>query len=296
MPSLAAWARGLPDETKGILCVIFFTLMFNCMDVFAKELTARYDSLLIVWARYASQMFWIIIAFGPRLPRYLKTRHPGLQILRSGFLFSATCMFFTGLSFLPLAESAATMQTAPLIITLLAALVLREQVGPRRWLGVAAGLLGALIIIRPGAEVFSLASLLPLGAAFCYAAYSVSTRLLNADESTYTTFIYTAAIGAIVASLIVPFYWTTPTLEDALIMLFFGIFGGLGHLALITGLQYASASALAPFNYSSLIWATALGFLAFGELPDQWTIIGALVIVSAGLYVWRRERIRKGVA
>jgi drug/metabolite transporter (DMT)-like permease len=176
----------------------------------------------------------------------------------------------------------------------LAALVLREQVGPRRWAGVLVGMVGALIIIRPGGEIFSLASLLPLGAAFLYASYSIATRMLNADESPMTTLVYSAALGSVVASILAPFHWTTPTLTDAAMMLSMGIFGGVGHYVLIVAFTYASASALAPFNYTSLIWATLLGFVVFGDLPDQWTLFGASLIVAAGVYVWWRERVRRG--
>jgi len=263
------------------------------MDTIAKHLTGTMHPMQVVWARYASQTVFIVILLAPRLRTLARTASPGLQLLRSGLLFSATLLFFTSLSLMEFAEAVALLQTGPLIITALAALVLGEAVGIRRWSGVCIGLIGALIIIRPGLGVFQPAALLALGAAVCMAAYQVATRMLSTADSIWTTLLYTAGVGTLIASAVVPFFWTPPTLTEALLMAAIGVIAGFGHLSLVYGLSQAPASMLAPFNYTALVWAMLFGFVFFAEWPGPMTLAGAAIIVGAGLYVWHRERVRK---
>lgn len=287
---MIAAIRALPDEGKGILCMVTTIFFFSMMDAVGKGLTERYDPVQVVWARYAGQTFWVFLALAPSVPSLMRTRFLGMQALRSAALFCATLFFFSGFAVLPLATNAAIFQVGPLFVTALAFVLLREKVGPRRWFAVIAGLVGALIIIRPGSGIFSLYALLPLAAALGYAAYMVSTRFLGGEESPWTSFLYTALFGTVAASLVVPFFWTTPTWADAAILGTFGIFGAIGHFTLILGLRFATASMLAPFAYVSLVFSTVWGYLFFTEFPDGWTFAGAFVIVGAGLYVWHRER------
>lgn len=287
---MIARIAGLPAETRAVLCVLAAFFSFSLMDAAGKALTARHDPVQVVWARYASQCAWSFLFLAPRVPTLLRTARPGMHALRSAFLFLATLGFFGALSVMPLASTAAVFQTAPLFITVLSVLFLGETVGLRRWTGIGVGLLGALIVIRPGTEVFHPAALLVLAAALCNAGYAITTRVLGASESPWTNFLYTALLGTVAASLAVPFFWTTPALPDALVMAGFGILGGVGHILLIWGLRLAPASALAPYAYLSVVHAALWGFLFFAEVPDLWTIVGALVIAGAGLYVWHRER------
>jgi drug/metabolite transporter (DMT)-like permease len=287
---VSAVGAGLSPETRGILAMLLAFLVFTFVDVTAKQLTGSLHPVQVVWARYFSQTVFICILLAPRLRSIVRTAHPRLQLLRSGLLFSATLFFFTSLSLMELAEAVALLQTAPLIITALAALVLGEMVGIRRWSGVCIGLIGALIILRPGLGVFQLASLLPLGAAACLASYQVATRMLSGADGIWTTMLYTAGVGTLFATMAVPFFWTTPSLFEAVLMAAMGLFAGLGHLALVYGMNQAPASILAPFNYTALVWAMIFGFVFFAELPDAVTLAGAAIIVGAGLYVWRRER------
>ncbi len=288
-----AVGANLTPETRGILAMLFAFLIFTVMDTIAKHLTGTMHPMQVVWARYASQTVFIVILLAPRLRTLARTASPGLQLLRSGLLFSATLLFFTSLSLMEFAEAVALLQTGPLIITALAALVLGEAVGIRRWSGVCIGLIGALIIIRPGLGVFQPAALLALGAAVCMAAYQVATRMLSTADSIWTTLLYTAGVGTLIASAVVPFFWTPPTLTEALLMAAIGVIAGFGHLSLVYGLSQAPASMLAPFNYTALVWAMLFGFVFFAEWPGPMTLAGAAIIVGAGLYVWHRERVRK---
>ena len=266
--------------------------LFSIMDAAAKTLVERNPAMQVVWARYASQTFWGFLVFAPRLATLLKSSRYGFQALRSVLLFGATLCFFMSLQHMELATALAIFEIAPLVITLLAVLVLGETVGPRRIIGVCIGFLGALIIIRPGGEVFSWTSLLPMGAAFFYASYSIATRFLGPSENALTSFLYTTLFGTLVATVMLPFHWQTPSLPDGALMFTFGIIGGLGQYCMILSLSLAAASILAPIGYVGLVFGTFWGFSLFGEVPDLWTVSGAIVIVGAGLYVWWRERRR----
>ncbi|RMF39425.1 MAG: DMT family transporter [Alphaproteobacteria bacterium] len=265
-------------------------LFFSMMDAMAKELATRHDPFQVVWARYVSQTFWAVLVLAPRLRRVMRTPYLGLQLLRSALLFGATLCFFFAISLMGLARAVAVFEITPLMLTAMAYFVLGEQVGLRRWAGVLIGFAGALIIIRPGSEVFSFASLLPMGAAFCFASFSIATRFLGERESPWTSFVYSTLLGSVIASAIVPFHWTTPAPADAALMAAFGIFGGIGQLLLVLAFQHGRASAVAPFSYVGLIFATFWGWSIFAEIPGIWTVTGALVIVGAGLYVWHREQ------
>lgn len=269
-----------------MLAAIFLS---SAMDATAKGLMARFDVAQVVWARYAGQMFVVALLLAPRLPQLIRTRHLGLQLLRSGFLFAATWCFFTSLSFMEIASATAVMNIHPVLLTLGAALVLREGLGPRRILGIAAALTGALIIIRPGAAVMTWASLLPLAAGVCYASYGLATRFLGRDEQILTSFLYTALIGTLVASVLVVPVWQPPAATDWGIFLGLGIAGAAGHFLLIRSLTTAEAGAVAPFGYAGILYSTLWGLILFAEVPDAATIVGALVIVGAGVYVWHRE-------
>ncbi len=204
-------------------------------------------------------MVLVLAISAPMLRTLLRTSRPGLQLGRSTLHALATGMFFFSLNFMALAEAVAVFEVAPLLITLLAALVLGERVGPRRWSGVVIGLCGALIIIRPGLEVFQPAALLPFGAAACMAGFQIITRLIGRADAMRTTMIYSGAVGLAATTAMLPWFWQTPSLPDGLLMASFGWLGYLGHLALVYALRQAPASTLAPYNYCGFLWAIAAG-------------------------------------
>jgi len=287
----------LSPTAQGILLMLGAIFLFSAMDATAKAMMDRYAPMQVVWARYAGMMAVVALILAPRLGPLLRTRRMGLQLLRSAFLFSATLAFFTSLSRMEIAAATAVMQVHPVLLTLGATLLLREPLGPRRIFGIVMALAGALIVIRPGADVFTPGALLPLVAGACYASYALTTRFLGRDEPILTSFLYTAIIGTIVASVLTVPVWQTPGPGDAAIFLGLGAVGALGQFLLIRSLTLAEAGAVAPFGYAGVVFATLWGVVAFGEVPDGWTILGALVIVGAGVYVWHREtRARAAVA
>jgi drug/metabolite transporter (DMT)-like permease len=290
--SFAARAAALPDETRGALLLVAATLCFATMDAIAKALMDDHPPLQVIWARYAAQTALVLLLVARRLRSVARTRYPGLQAFRSALLFGATLTGFQAFASMPLAEATAVFEIAPLCITALAALLLGEKVGPRRWAGVAVGFLGAMLIVRPGLATFQPAALWAMAGALCFAGYSIATRFLGRDESAWTTFLYTGALGTLAASCVAPFFWVTPTPRDAVLMAAMGVIGGAGQFLVILAFTAAKASAIAPFTYAGLLWATLWGLVVFGDAPDLWTIAGAALIVGSGLYVWRRERLR----
>jgi drug/metabolite transporter (DMT)-like permease len=295
--ALGAWGAKLTPEARGILGMLAATFLFSVMDSIVKQLSGAMPAIQVVWARYTVHTLLVALIILPRLGRLLRTRHLKLQLVRSALLFGMTALYFSTLKYLPFAEAAALIQVGPLLITALAAVALHERVGARRWIGVGIGLTGALVLLRPGLGVMQPAALLGLGAAGFLAAYQIATRMLGGDESIWTTLIYSTGLGAIAASCAVPFFWVTPDAGSAGLMLLTGLFGFGAHLCLVWAFSQAEASALAPFNYLTLVWAVIAGFFVFGEAPQVTTLAGAAIIAGAGIYVWRRERAaRLGVA
>jgi drug/metabolite transporter (DMT)-like permease len=260
------------------------------MDALVKHMIAGYGTVQAIWARYTGQTVIVVVLLAPRLLTYLRTRYPVGHAARSLCQFGASASFFAGLSFVGLAEATAIMDVNPVLITLGAALFLGEKLGPRRLFGVMAALVGALVVIRPGSGVFTPGALLPLMAAVFYAAYAILTRAIGRDEPVWTALLYTALAGTLISSALLPWHWTpVASARDWAALFAIGLLGATAQLCLIRAFTIAEAAVVAPFGYVGLIFATGWGYAAFGEVPDGWTIIGAAIIVAAGLYVWHRE-------
>lgn len=277
------------ENGRGILLVLASIAMFTLMDALAKHLSQSYPSLQVVWARYAGQTVLVSLFFLPRMGSVLRTRRPGLQLLRSLLQFGATAFFFLSLAHIGLAEATAITDVNPVLITLGAALFLGERLGPRRIAGVIMALIGAMIIIRPGMGVFQPAALLPLACATCFAGYALTTRFVGDTEAPATSLMYSAMFGTIVTSVMMIWWFEPIATADLWGFALIGVIGTAGQFLLIRAYTIAEAGAIAPFGYVGILYATIWGVVFFDEWPDGWTIVGALVIAGAGLYVWHRE-------
>lgn len=281
-PSPAATARG-------ILLMLLAIFLFTAMDAAAKGLIQRYSFGQVVWARFTGQVVVVALILGRGTIAALRTRYFGLHLVRSACQLGATGCFFASLSHIGLAEATALTDLNPVIITLGAALFLGERLGPRRIFGVVLAMIGAMIVIRPGFGVFTPAALLPLAAAVFYTANALLTRRLGPLETVWTPLIHAALFGAIVTSAFQPMVWQPIAGHDIPIFLLIGCLGTGAQLCLIRAFTLAEAGAVAPFAYIGILFATGWGIVLYGEWPDLATVIGALVIVAAGLYVWHRE-------
>ena len=174
--------------------------------------------------------------------------------------------------------------------------LLGEKVGIRRWLAVLVGFVGVLVVIRPGTAAFDPAALFPVASASFWALALIVTRKMSHRDTPLTTLVYASVVGFVVATLPLPWFWTTPDLPALAMILGMGVLSLSGHYLLVQAFQLGSVSILAPFAYSQMIWATLFGYLVFHNLPDLLTWVGAIVIILSGVYVWHRERVRHGLA
>ena len=289
-PSAPARSVTARDIRIGIVLMLCGTALFGCGESVVKLLTRHYDTMQIVWGRYVFHAVVFLAIFARTgIVAQMRTARPWLQLSRSAILLTGTLLFFGALRYLALADAVAINFFAPLLVTAFSIPMLKEQVGIRRWIAILVGFAGVMVIIRPGLGVMHWAAILPLGTAVCYALYQVLTRMAGRTDHARTSLFWSAAVGTVVMSAIVPFGWTTPDALGWAMMAATGCLFGLGHYLLIKGLERAPASVLSPFIYSQLIWAVTLGFFVFGDFPDGFSILGALIVTGSGLYVWHRE-------
>jgi len=276
----------------GIALILAAGLLLSSQDALAKTLTASYPLLLVVCLRYLAQNLLMLVVFAPRMGLDLvRTRRPLLQLARGLSLVGVTLLFYAGLRHIPLGEATAVIFLAPLVVVVLSVLWLKETVSRGVWLAVGGGLLGVLLIVRPGGALFSPASLLPLGAAFCFGLYQLLTRRLSATDAPATSNFLTALVGTLGAGLLLPWTWQMPAPMDVLLMAALGGLAMTGHMLLTHAYRFASAASLAPFTYGQILIATLIGALVFDHLPDAWAVLGmAVVILSGAALAWSQRQ------
>jgi drug/metabolite transporter (DMT)-like permease len=279
---------------KGIALVLASTIFLGTSDVTAKYLSATLPSIEIAWIRFLVFAVIMTPAMLPASPLYaLQTNRLGLHLMRGAALLGSSLFFISGLRFLPIAEASATGFVAPLFVTALSIIFLGEKVGLRRWIATGVGLVGVLIILRPGTGAFHPAAFFPLVSALAWACTLIMTRMMSGTERAITTMTYSSIAGLFILSALVPFVWVTPTWHDIAFGILIGVASTAGQWIVVLAFRYADASVLAPFSYTQLLWVSVLGFFIFGEVPDAYTITGAAFIVASGLYTAHRERVRR---
>jgi len=279
---------------RGIALILASTVFLGASDVTAKYLSATLPSIEIAWIRFLVFALIMSPAMVPGSPLYaLRSQRPGLQAMRGVALLGSSLFFISGLRFLPIAEASATGFVAPLFVTALSIVFLGETVGVRRWLATAVGLIGVLIILRPGTGAFHPAAFFPIVSALAWACTLIMTRMMSGRDHAITTMTYSSIVGVCILSALVPFVWVTPNWHDILFGIFIGLASTAGQWIVVLAFRYADASVLAPFSYTQLLWVSILGFVIFGEVPDVWTVTGAVFIVGSGLYTAHRERVRR---
>ena len=275
---------------KAIILNLSAWVMLPIMDGFAKYLSSTLPVLQITWSRY---FFTVVIALPIMLIFFRKnltwTEQPKLQLIRGLLLFCANVLFFYSISIISLAKALTLAFIAPLIVTALSPFLLGEKVGFRRWAAVVTGFVGSLIVIRPGFVELNLASIAALGTGVLYGFYLIITRKLHDADNPLLTLLLTGIVGAILGTMIIPTVWVQPTITEWYMMFAIGFFASIGHLFLILSLKYADASKLAPFSYFEIVTNIIIGYFFFNHFPDYWHFFGLFIIISSGIYVFRRE-------
>ncbi|MCG8509967.1 MAG: DMT family transporter [Rhodospirillales bacterium] len=274
----------------GLSTMALAIFLLSTLDAGVKWLTGAYSLVQIIFFRNLFGMLptLVLVRQNGGLAS-LYTRRPLIHLLRLGLGLSMAFSFFWALSNMELADATAVFFTVPLFIALLSVIVLGERVGIRRWSAIAIGFAGALIIIRPGSGVFNPAALMVLVTSISYACMMISNRALRHTESPAALSFYPTIGALLITAALLPFAWTTPPLLDLLILAGVGILGGCGQILLVIAFRNAPAAGMAPLEYSTLLWATAYGFLIWRDLPDMLTITGAAIVAAGGLYLIYHE-------
>ena len=279
---------------KAIACMLLGSAVLTANDAVLKWLTGGYPVGQIMFCRgiFIGIPLAILIWRAGGLVA-LKPQNPKGHFLRAGLVICGTFLFLNGLRYLPLTDAIAIAFAGPLFITALAPPLLGERVGWRRWLAVAAGFIGILVIMRPGGSAIQWAALFPLAASLTGAFRDILTRRMSARETSVALLFYTS-LGVTLAGLAtVPFEWTPVPAADWAMFALSGFLIGSAHFLMIETFRLGEAALVAPFKYSGVIWAALLGFLIWGDVPDGGTIAGVSVVIASGLYILHRERVRR---
>jgi drug/metabolite transporter (DMT)-like permease len=286
-----------PDALAGIALVVAASACFSALDTTTKAVTATVPVLMALWVRY---LFQAVATTAFVLPMrglaIWRTRRLGWHLMRGLLLLTSSVLSFTSLRYLPVGEFTAIVMVTPLVITLLAATLLKEHVSALRWLLVAGGFLGTLIIIRPGGESFGWGSLLPLALVASNSWFQVLTSKLAHTEDPLTMHLYTGWTGTLVASLALPLVWSSlPHGWVWAALCFMGLMGTVGHLMLILAYYRAPAATLTPYLYTQIGFAMLGGLLVFAHVPDNLSLAGIAMIATCGAAgAWLTVRERRG--
>ena len=283
-----------PGTAVAMICCAVFC--FSILDGMIKSMAPRLPIPFLVWARWTFQVIAMLIWLAPSMGRgIVRTQRLGMQLARGALLIASSLCFMSALKFLPLADATALNFLSPTLVMLLAVVFLDERLTRARVAFVVAGVAGMLMIVKPGADLFQGASLLALGSATCYAVFQILTRVLALEDPRVTLF-YPALVGSVFLTFAWLFFGSLIDLTwmDLGMLAAMGVLGTAGHFLFILAFQRAPASAVTPFTFLQLVFATLIGWLAFNHFPDNLTLFGMAVIAASGLLLtWyeRRQRV-----
>lgn len=283
----------LSHPLYGISLVLVSSLLFATHDNISKYLTLLYPPVLVVWARFMTQSVLMAGFFAPRMGLdLLRSRQIKLQFARGACMLIASLFFVLSLHFnVPVGEATAVVFLSPLLVTWFSGRVLKEKINAGQWVAIVCGLLGVLVIVRPGSALFTAPILFPFVSSLAVGAFQLITRQLVKTDHIIATNFMTGLFCTVVMSLLVVFFWQTPTFVDVVLMATGGAIAMVGHVLLAYAYRQASVVTLAPFSYTQIVFAALVAYVFFGHLPDQTTLVGmAIIIVSGvGLIVWQRR-------
>lgn len=287
------------DTKLGIWLMVAVTFVFAMQDGISRHLAGEYNVMMVVMIRYwffAAFVVWVAWRKAGGLRAASATKHPVLQPLRGLLLAVQIWLLVLGFVKLGLVGNHAVFASNPLLIAALSGPILGEVVGWRRWTAIGIGFIGVLIILQPGFAVFSPFALLPLAAALMFAIYGLLTRYVGRKDSAAVSFFWIGTVGAVVTTLAGMNWWEPMIPSDWAWMALLCVTGATGHYMLIRAYEVAEASAIQPFAYLQLVFASALGITVFNEVLELHVAIGAALVVAAGLFTLWRARLSQAKA
>ena len=294
MTSLPFFSRRVTNSAAaGVGFMLAGVGLFAINDALGKWLLVTYSvGELLLIRSIAALILLVPFIRQAGLVAFTAAPRPGLQIARVILSTLEVAMFFWAVSYLPLADTVTFYLAGPIYVTALSVLLLGEKVGWRRWTAVLIGFAGVLIALRPSAASFTLPALIALTGSLCFAVLIVTTRSLH--QTSNTVLVAGQITGTLVFGiLLLPFGWVTPTLPDFLLLTTFGVISMVALACVNYSLKLALASVVAPYQYTLILWAIALGYVVFGDVPDAIMLSGAAIIIAAGLYIFWREQIAR---
>jgi drug/metabolite transporter (DMT)-like permease len=288
------------DVRLGIVLMIATSLVFAAQDGLSRHLAGEYNVFMVVMIRY-----WFFAAFVIAIARRqsgsvraaARTSQPGLQVLRGLLLATEICVMVAAFTLIGLVQAHAVFACYPLLVAAFSGPVLGEPVGWRRWAAIGVGFVGVLVILQPGVTVFQPAALVPLTSAALFALYGLMTRYAARADSAATSFFWTGTVGAVAMTAVGLWFWVPMSAPDWALMAFLCVMGATGHWLLIKCYEVAEASAVQPFAYFQLVFAVGVGVWVFGETLEPHVVLGASIVVAAGLFtLWREAVIRQRTA
>lgn len=288
---------GQTNTLRGIAFIVASTFIFAAQDGFSRALAENHSAVFVtMWRYWAFGAVCLVLLWRRGFRKGLKSGQPRLQIARGVLLALEICVAIVSFALLGLAASHAIFAFMPLLVVALSGPVLGEKVGWRRWTAVGVGLMGMMLIIRPGTRELTPEIGIALLAVVMFSAYQLMTRRVARTDPAMTSFLYTGIVGAATMTLIGPWFWSWMTPVEALMMAILCLTGMTGHYCLIKAFEAAEASAIQPFSYLQTVMASAIGVAIFGEVVSPWTIAGGAIIIGAGLFAFWRERVRAKAA
>lgn len=280
------------NSTLGIMLMIGGMFCFGAADTIAKVLNESFHPMQIVWVRQMGLFVGVLILLSIKGFSLLKTSNLKIQVARGVAAASSATLFVVGIGYVQLADAVAVSFVAPFMVTLLAAFILKEKVGIRRWTAIFIGFIGMLIIIRPGMGVMDPKLLIIVVAALIFALRQIISRAIAGGDGVLTTICYTGIVAGIVLTIPMLLVWETPTnIKQVFLFTSIATLGACGEICVIKALETAEAVVVAPMQYTILIWGTLYGYLIYNHLPDGWTWVGACIIMISGIYTVHREHV-----
>ena len=281
-------------ESIGILFAIFAYFSFSLLDATQKTLVIYYSVFQLLLIKYCFVLFLSLIESRRKKNiSFYKSKNIKMQIFRSVLSVLESGFFVLSFKYLSLADAHSVGSLAPVIVVALSAIILKERVSTKTWIAIFIGFIGVLIILRPTSSIFDPKALLPLVAAFVLGLYQIITKKVSEYDSTEVSLFYTSVVGIIIMSFLALSFWKPIDSSSYILFLAIGVFFSLGIYLQIIALSKARASIIQPFHYTLIFWAIILGYIFYDDIPDLFTLIGALVITISGIFVLNQTSLKK---